>query len=74
MESIIFSCIILGIPTIFLVLCIRNIIKIIKSKKNNTIVEKSLTIKTIIFGIIFILIILFYAWVMYSLSIAVANM
>lgn len=74
MESIISLCIVLGIPTIFLVLCIRNIVRIIKAKKSNDTVKKSLIIKTIIFGVIFILIVIFYIWIMYSLSRVVANM
>lgn len=74
MESIIPICIIFGIPSIFLILCIKNIVGIIKSRKERVTVKKSLIIKSIIFGIIFILIIIFYMWVMYSLSRAVANM
>ena len=73
MESIISICIIFGIPAIFLILCIKNIVEIVKSKKKVT-VKKSLIIKSIIFGVIFILIVIFYMWVMYSLSRAVANM
>lgn len=74
MESIIYLGIIFGIPTIFCVLCIRNIVEIIKIKKNNNTVEKFLIIETIIFGIVFILIVIFYIWVMFSISRAVANM
>lgn len=74
MESIIPICIIFGIPDIFLILCIKNILGIVKSKKEKVTVKKSLIIKPIIFGIIFMLIIIFYMWVMYSLSRAVANM
>lgn len=74
MESIIPLCIVFGIPIIFLVLCIINIVRIIKAKKDNDTIKKSLIIKTIIFGVIFILIVIFYIWVMYSLSRAVANM
>ena len=73
-KTIISLIIFLGIPSIFLVLCIINVIKIVKAKKNKESVNKSLIIKSIIFGLIFILIIIFYAWVMYSLSRAVANM
>ena len=73
-ETIISLIIFLGIPSIFLVLCIITVIKIVKAKKNKESVNKSLIIKSIIFGLIFILIIIFYAWVMYSLSRAVANM
>lgn len=73
-ETIISLIIFLGIPSIFLVLCIINVIKIVKAKKNKESVNKSLIIKSIIFGLIFILIIIFYAWVMYSLSRVVANM
>ena len=68
------SYIIFGIPAIFLILCIKNIVEIVKSKKEKVTVKKSLIIKSIIFGIIFILIVIFYMWVMYSLSRAVANM
>lgn len=74
MESIIPICIIFGIPAIFLILCIKNIVEIVKSRKEKVTEKKSLIIKSIIFGIIFILIIIFYMWVMYSLSRAVANM
>lgn len=74
MESIISICIIFGIPTIILILCIKNIVGIVKSIKNKVTVKKSLIIKSIIFGVIFILIVIFYLWVMYSLSKAVANM
>lgn len=74
MESIIPICIIFGIPAIFLILCIKNIVEIVKSKKEKATIKKSLIIKSIIFGMIFILIIIFYMWVMYSLSRAVANM
>lgn len=74
MESIIPICIIFGIPAIFLILCIKNIVEIVKSKKEKATIKKSLIIKSIIFGMIFILIIFFYMWVMYSLSRAVANM
>ena len=74
MESIIPICIIFGIPAIFLILFIKNIVGIIKSRKESVTVKKTLIIKSIIFGIIFILIIIFYMWVMYSLSRAVANM
>lgn len=74
MESIISMCIIFGIPAIFLILCIKNIVGIVKSKKNKVTVKKSLIIKSIIFGVIFILIVIFYMWVMYLLSRAVVNM
>ena len=74
MESIIPICIFFGIPAIFLILCIKNIVGIVKSKKEKVTVKKSLIIKSIIFGIFFILIIIFHMWVMYSLSRAVANM
>lgn len=74
MESIISICIVFGIPALFLVLCIKNIVGIVKSRKEKVTVKKSLIIKSIVFGIIFILIIIFYTWVMYLLSRAVANM
>lgn len=74
MESIISLCIVLGIPAIFLVLCIKNIVGIVKAKKDKVTVKKSLIIKSIIFGAIFILIVIFYIWIMYLLSRAVANM
>ena len=74
MESIISICIILGIPAIFLILCIKNIVEIVKSKKDKITVKKYLIIKSIIFGVIFIFIVIFYMWVMYSLSKSVANM
>ena len=74
MESIISICIVFGIPALFLVLCIKNIVEIVKSRKEKVTVKKSLIIKSIVFGIIFILIIIFYTWVMYLLSRAVANM
>ena len=74
MESIISICIVFGIPALFLVLCIKNIVEIVKSRKEKITVKKSLIIKSIVFGIIFILIIIFYTWVMYLLSRAVANM
>lgn len=41
METIINLCIVLGIPIIFFILCIRNIIRIIKAKKNNDAIKKS---------------------------------
>ena len=74
METFFLIYIVFGIPAIFLILCIKNIVGIVKSKKENVTVKKSLIIKSIIFGIIFILIIIFYNWVMYSLSRAVAYM
>ena len=74
METFFLIYIVFGIPAIFLILCIKNIVGIVKSKKENVTVKKSLIIKSIIFGIIFILIIIFYNWVMYLLSRAVASM
>ena len=74
MESIISICIIFGIPAIFLILCIKNIVGIVRLKKDKVTVKKSLIIKSIVFGIIFIFIVIFYMWLMYSLSRAVANM
>lgn len=74
METIINLCIVLGIPIIFFILCIRNIIRIIKAKKNNDAIKKSWVVKSIIFGVIFIIIIIFYVWMMYALSRAVAHM
>ena len=74
METFFLIYIVFGIPAIFLILCIKNIVGIVKSRKEKVTVKKSLIIKSIIFGIIFILIIIFYMWVMYSLSRAVANM
>ena len=74
MESIISICIFFGIPAIFLILCIKNIVGIVKLKKDKVTVKKSLIIKSIIFGMIFIFIVIFYMWVMYLLSRAVANM
>ena len=74
MESIISICIIFGIPAIFLILCIKNIVGIVKLKKDKVTVKKSLIIKSIVFGIIFIFIVIFYMWLMYSLSRAIANM
>ena len=44
-ETIISLIIFLGIPSIFLVLCIINVIKIVKAKKNKESVNKSLIIK-----------------------------
>lgn len=74
MESIIPIAIIFGIPAIFLILCIKNIVEVVKSKKGKITVKKSLIIKSIVFGVIFIAIVVFYIWVMYSLSKAVVNM
>lgn len=74
MESTIPVVIIFGIPTIFLILCIKNVVDIAKSKKDKIAVKKSLIIKSIIFGAIFITIVVFYTWVMYSLSKEVVNM
>lgn len=74
MESIITICIILEIPAIFLILCIKNIVGIVKSKKDKVTVKKSLITNSFVFGIVFIMIVLFYIWVMYLLSRAVANM
>ena len=74
MESIISLGIIFGIPVIFLVLCVINIIQIIKAKKDKTTVKKSSIIFSIIFGVFFILIVGFYTWVSYLLSKAIANM
>lgn len=74
MESIIFLCIVFGIPAIFLVLFIKNIVGIVKAKKDKVIVKKSLIIKSIIFYAIFTLIVIFYTWINYLLSEAVANM
>lgn len=68
METVIARLIIFGIPAIFLLLCIVNILKIIKLKKNKIAIKKSLFIKSIIFGMIFIFIVSFYIWVIYSLS------
>lgn len=74
MESIISICIIFGIPVIFLILCIRNIVRIVKLRKDKVTIKKSLITKSIVFGVIFIFIVIFYIWIMYSLSRAVANM
>ena len=56
-------CIVLGIPFLFLYLCIENIVKIVKLKKAKEVVKKSLIIETIIWGILFVLIVLFYIWI-----------
>lgn len=74
MESIILVCIICGIPAIFLILFIINIARIIKSKKEKVAVKKSLIAKSIVFGVIFILIIIFYLCMWVLLSMAVAHM
>ena len=69
MESFITAAIILGIPAIFLILCIKNILEIVESKNDKITVKKSLIIKSIIFGVIFIVIVVLYICVMYSLSV-----
>lgn len=74
MESIISICIIFGIPAIFFILCIRNIVRIVKLRKDKVTIKKSLITKSIVFGVIFIFIVIFYIWVIYSLAITVANM
>ena len=66
--------IIYGIPLLFLIFFIKNIIRIVKIKKNNEALKKSLIVKTIILGIIFFSIIGFYIWVNYMLSKAIAMM
>ena len=66
--------IIYGIPIIFGILFIKNTISLIKAKKNKETLKKSIIIKTIIFGTIFILIISFYIWINYMLSRAIAMM
>jgi len=66
--------IIFGIPLIFLFLCISNIVKIIKSKKNKEIVKISFIIKSILFGVIFILIVCFYISFTYRISQDVESM
>lgn len=72
--ELIFLCIIFGIPAIFLILFIKNLTKVLKLKKNEATIEKSLIIKTIIFGTIFTLIFLFYLFMTFSLMISIANM
>jgi len=66
--------IIFGIPLIFLFLCISNIVKIIKSKKNKENVKISFIIKSILFGVIFILIVCFYISFTYRISQDVESM
>ena len=68
MEEIIFFGVVLGIPAIFLVLSIVNVVKIIKTKRSQNAVKKSLIIKTTVFCTIFALILIFYIWVMYVIS------
>ncbi len=74
MEEIIYYFIFFGIPILFFVLCIKNIIKIIKAKRNKEIVKKSYIIKSIIFGTILVIIVSFYIWIMYEISKAIAYM
>ena len=74
METIISLFIVFGIPAIFLILWIKNIVEIIKLKKAKITVKKSLIIKSMIFGIIFISIVIFYMRILYLLSKIPANM
>ena len=66
--------IIFGIPAIFLIGCIKNIVTIVKLKKKNERIKKSLVVGTIFCGIFFIGIICLYIWVDYQLSRAIAMM
>lgn len=74
MSLIIFLNIMIGIPLTILILCIINIVKAIKIKDSNDDSKKEFIIRSIIFGIIFLLIIAFYIYVDYNLSNAIANM
>lgn len=74
MATIISLGIFFGIPTIFLILFIINILKIIKNRKNGIPIKKSLIIKTSIFGVIFSFFVIFYIWITYLLSQVVVNM
>ncbi len=74
MSLIIFLNIMIGIPLTILILCIINIVKAIKIKDSNDDSKKKFIIRSIIFGIIFLLIIAFYIYVDYNLSNAIANM
>lgn len=66
--------IIYGIPLLFGILFIKNIIQLVKNKRNNDTLKKSTIIKTIIFGTLFISIISFYIWINYMLSRAIVMM
>ena len=66
--------IIYGIPLLFFILFIKNIIKISKIKRNKERVNKALIIKSQIFLLILITIIIFYIWVNYMLSKSIAMM
>ena len=56
------------VPIFFLVLCIRNAIKVSKMKENNEKVDKSLIVNAIIFGVIFTVILIFYVVIIYIIS------
>ena len=66
--------IILAIPAAFFFLCIANIVKIVHAKKANAPVPKTWIAQAIIFGVVFISITIYYLWVMYALSQAIAHM
>lgn len=66
--------IIFGIPLIFFGLLANNVIKIIIKKREKEIVERKLITFTIIFGVIFLSIMIFYTWIVYTLTNSVAMM
>lgn len=70
METII----IFGIPIIFLILFIRSIVKIIKTRKNKEKIKKSLIVQAIIFGLLIVITVIFYILIGIALSNAVAYM
>ena len=74
MTEIIIIGIILGIPFIFGALFCMNVISLIIEKRKQETINKSSIIKTVIFGIIFILIISIYTWLYYSLTMSIRMM
>ncbi len=64
----------LGIPLLFLYAYIKNVVKIFKIRKKNEKVEKKLLFQTIFYGLLLIAIVVFWIWIDYALSRAVAMM
>lgn len=72
--ELLFIFVIFALPIICLVLFIKGIVKIKKAKKENADINNSIKITTTIFGIIFLVVIIFYIEVIYSVTMSIAYM